>query len=133
MERLLETEIFTINTYELTSLLNRAPQLKHLHGQVCAKDLLPEEKSLDVKAYIINTDTSDKPGEFWVAIYFRNNNEAIYFDSYGQPPLEDYILPFIQRNPDTGSTTKNCYRVHGVESVACTVSIFWINSEEDWT
>ena len=87
-----------MNTYELTSLLNRAPQLKHLHGQVCAKDLLPKEKPLDVKAYVINTDTSDKPGEHWVAIYFRNNNEAIYFDSYGLPPLEDYILPFIQRN-----------------------------------
>ena len=87
-----------MNTYELTSLLNRAPQLKHLHGQVCAKDLLPEEKTLDVKAYIINTDTSDKPGEHWVAIYFRNNNEAIYFNSYGLPPQEDYILPFIQRN-----------------------------------
>ena len=84
-----------MNTYELTSLLNRAPQPKHLHGQVCAKDLLPNEKPLDVKAYIINTDTSDKSGEHWVVIYFRNNNEAIYFDSYGLPPLEDYILPFI--------------------------------------
>ena len=61
----------------------------------CVKDLLPEEKPLDVKAY---TDTSDKPGEHWVAIYFRNNDEAIYFDSYGLPPLDDYILPFIQRN-----------------------------------
>ena len=87
-----------MNTYELTSLLNREPQPKHLHGQVCAKDLLTEEKPLDVKAYIINTDTSDKPREYWVTIYFRNNNEAIYFDSYGLLTQEDYILPFIQRN-----------------------------------
>ena len=71
-----------MNTYELTSLLIRAPQLQHLHGQVCAKDLLPEEKPLDVKAYIINTDISDKPGEHWVANYFRKNDEAIYFSSY---------------------------------------------------
>ena len=70
-----------MNTYELASPLNRATQLKHLHGQVCDEDLLPEEKPLDVKAYIINTDTSDKPGEHWVAIYFRNNGEAIYVDS----------------------------------------------------
>ena len=104
-------------TYELTSLLNRASQLKHLHGQVCAKDLIPEEKPLDVKAYIINTDTSDKPGEHWVAIYFRNNNEAIYFNSYGLPPQEDYILPFIQRNARHWIYNKTCYRVHGVESV----------------
>ena len=82
-----------MNTYELTSLLNRAPQLKHLHGQTCAKDLLPEEKPLDVNAYISHTNISDKPGEHWVVIYFRNNDEAIYFDSYGLP-----ALPFIQRN-----------------------------------
>ena len=105
-----------MNAYELTSLLNRAPQLKHLHGQVFAKDLLPEEKPLDVKAYIINTNTSDKPGEQWVAIYFRKKREAIYFDSYVLAPLDDYILPFIQRNAE--------------ESVACTVSTFWVNSEE---
>ena len=62
------------------------------------------EKPLDVKAYIINTDNSDKPGEHWVALYFKDD-KAIYFDSYGQPPLEDYILPFIQRNTTTGRET----------------------------
>ena len=87
-----------MNTYELTSLLNREPQLKHLHRKVCSEDLLLDLKQLDVKAYIINTDTSGKPWEHWVAIYFRNNDEAIYFDSLGLPPLEHYILPFIQRD-----------------------------------
>ena len=35
-----------------------------------------------------------------MALYFKDD-KAIYFDSNGQPPLEDYILPFIQRNTTT--------------------------------
>ena len=115
-----------MNTYELTSLLNRAPKFKHLHGQVCAKDLLPEEKPLDVKAFIINTDTSDKPSSetttrlSTLILMDYHHKKTIFYHSF-------------KRIPDTRSTTKKCYGVHGVESVACTVSTFWINSEEDLT
>lgn len=86
-----------MNTQELTAILSKAPELKSLNAEVCAKDLLPEKKPLDLRAYIINTDTSEEPGEHWVALYFRND-QAIYFDSYGQSPDENYVLPFIQRN-----------------------------------
>ena len=81
-----------MNTLELTAILTKASQLMHLNAKVLSKDLLPQKKPLDVKAYIINTDNSDKPGEHWVTLYFKDD-KAIYFDSYGQPPLEDYILP----------------------------------------
>ena len=40
---------------------------------------------------------STYPGEHWVAIYFRRD-QVIYFDSYGRPPEEQYVLPFIERN-----------------------------------
>ena len=66
-------------------------------GEVCAKDLLPDRKPLHTKAYIVNTDLSDDPGEHWTAVYFRDDR-VIYFDSYGLPPDKDYILPFIKRN-----------------------------------
>ena len=58
-----------------------------------------EEKPTEdtTKAYIVNTDLSDDPGEHWVAVYFRDNR-VIYFDSYGMSPDKDYILPFIKRN-----------------------------------
>lgn len=99
-----------------------------VNGDVCAKDLLPEKKPLDVKAYIINTDNSDEPGEHWVALYFRGN-QAIFFDSYGMSPEEDYILPFIKRNsrswiqntePLQSPWSKNCgrwciYIIHQLE------------------
>ena len=66
-------------------------------GEVCTKDLLPERKPLDTKAYIVNTDLSDDPGEHWAAVYIRDNR-VVYFDSYVMSPDKDYILPFIKRN-----------------------------------
>ena len=82
-----------MNTVELIKVINNIP----VKGEVCAKDLLPEKKPLDMKAYIVNTDISTDPGEHWVAIYFRRD-QVIYFDSYGRPPDEQYVLPFIERN-----------------------------------
>ncbi|MCG8075025.1 MAG: hypothetical protein JAY75_02135 [Candidatus Thiodiazotropha taylori] len=113
-----------MDTYELRKILYHMP----VNGDVCAKDLLPEKKPLDVKAYIINTDNSDEPGEHWVALYFRGN-QAIFFDSYGMSPEEDYILPFIKRNsrswiqntePLQSPWSKNCgrwciYIIHQLE------------------
>ena len=69
--------------------------MKSLHGQVCAKDELPVgKKPLQTKAFIVNTDLAIDPGQHWVALYFKGN-KAIYFDSYGLPPLKDHVLPSI--------------------------------------
>ena len=57
---------------------------------------------------IVNTDISTDPGEHWVAVYFRKD-QAIYFDSYGRPPEEQYVLSFIETLQD-GSITQNVYR-----------------------
>ena len=54
-------------------------------------------KPLHVKAYIVNTDVSDDPGQHWVCLYF-DGDKAIYFDSYGFASLKDYVLPFIKSN-----------------------------------
>ena len=60
---------------------------------------------------IINLNTSNQTGSHWVC-YYRNNNERIYFDSYGQiTPVEiqwyletdsefDRSKEVIQRNTD---------------------------------
>ena len=84
---------FEVDTMQLTRLLNNMT----VKGEFCAKDQLPEKKSSEIKAYIVNTDLSEDPGEHWVTVYFRGNR-AIYFDSYGMSPDQDYILPFIKRN-----------------------------------
>ena len=85
----MKIEMYTI---QLSRILNNIP----VKGEVCAKDL-PDRKPIHTKAYIVNTDLSDDPGEHWVAVYFRDNR-VIYFDSYGMSQDNDYILPFIKRN-----------------------------------
>lgn len=59
-------------------------------------DLLPDITRTPA-AVIINTDPSNKPGEHWVAVYFNENNEAEYFDSFGLPPLKKEILSFLNK------------------------------------
>ena len=71
------------NSVELIKVTNNIP----VKGEGCVEDLLPEKKTLDMKAYILKTDISTDPGEHRVAIFKRD--QAIYFDSYGRPPEED--------------------------------------------
>lgn len=85
-------------TNEIQHILDHGIWIKRLQAKVCAKDLLPKQKPSDVKAYIINTAKSHKSGEHWVAVIFYPNGKAVYFDSYGLPPLEMEIIHFIQNN-----------------------------------
>ena len=82
-----------MNTVELIKVINNIP----VKGEVCAKDLLPEKKPLDMKAYIVNTDISTDPGDIgWLSTSEEIKLSSIYFNSYGRPPEEQY-----------GSITKN--------------------------
>ena len=87
-----------MNTMELQYILNHAPWLKQLHGRVLPKDLLPQQREMDVRAFIVNTDDSDLPGRHWVSVYFSDNGDAYYFDSYGLPPIHEEILQFLKRH-----------------------------------
>jgi hypothetical protein len=106
-----------METTELQYILDRGIWLKKLHGKVCAKDKLPSKKPLDVRAYIIHTDSSDQPGEHWIAIVFDQKNEAIYFDSYGLPPQQQEIVSFMTNNSNKWSFNKQ--RLQGVFSTVC--------------
>ena len=77
---------------------------------VFTRDQLPE-KLENKESGIVNFNTSKEPGSHWVA-YFRDGNQKIYFDSFGQviptesqkylKTREEYQnnLPVIQRNTD---------------------------------
>lgn len=49
-------------------------------------------------ALVANTDESDEKGEHWVAYFFDSNLSADYFDSYGNPPYNNYLLKFLTDN-----------------------------------
>ena len=46
------------------------------------RDTLPQYP-FNVESGIVNLNTSSQPGSHWVC-YYRNKNERIYFDPYGQ-------------------------------------------------
>ena len=102
-----------MNTVELIKVINNIP----VNGEVCAKDLLPEKKPLDMKAYIVKTDISTDPGEHWLAIYFRRDQAMLYH--------------FLRETLQDGSITKNVYRVHGTKFVECGVSTSFTSSTKD--
>ena len=110
-------------TDELRDILN-CPLMKSLHGQVCAKEELPVgKKPLQAKAFIVNTDLAIDPGQHWLALYFTGN-KAIYFDSYGLPPLNDHVLPFIQNN--SLGCIENTQMLQDVTSEVCGLYCFYV-------
>ena len=83
-------------TYEIQYVLDHGIWIKNLQAKVCAKDQLTRQNPSHVKAYIVNTERSNKAGEHWVVVIFNNNGNVIYFDSHGLPPLETEIIDFRQ-------------------------------------
>ena len=85
-------------TYEIQYVLDHGIWIKNLQAKVCAKDQLSRQNPIHVKAYIVNTERSNKAGEHWVAVIFNNNGNVLYFDSYGLPPLETEIIDFLDNH-----------------------------------
>ena len=104
-------------TYEIQYVLDRCIWIKNLQAKVCAKDQLPRQNPIHVKAYIVNTERSNKAGEHWVAVIFNNNDNVLYFDSYGLPPLETEIINFL--NNHSSSWRYNRQRLQSLQSKVC--------------
>ena len=85
-----------MSSLQIEDLLKKDSQAKKIFKKVCALDEI--EVPSYPSAYVINSDTSDKKGEHWVAVYFDKNRRGEYFDSYGLPPavlgLEAYMDRF---------------------------------------
>ena len=104
-------------THEIQYVLDHGIWVKNLQAKVCAKDQLPRQKPNHVKAYIINTEKSNKSGEHWVAVIFNNNGKVLYFDSYGLPPLHTEIINFL--NNHSLSWRYNQQRLQSLQSKVC--------------
>ena len=94
-----------MNTIEINNFLLNFKNFKGTYP----RDLLP--KSLEKNCgIVINTDTSQEPGEHWVAIYMHNTN-AEYFDSFGLPPLHKEIINFLDKiSPNGWSYNTICFQ-----------------------
>ena len=63
-------------------------------------DMLPYHLMPRPSSLIVNLDPHNLPGSHWVGIFFPRNESryALYFDSYGRPPLDPRLLAFLTRN-----------------------------------
>jgi len=65
---------------------------------------------------IVNTDSSNAPGEHWVAIY-SDNKITEYFDSFGLPPLHHEVINYLYTTSDVWHY--NSLTVQSVTSTTC--------------
>ena len=91
------------------STYSRVVKMPHFRG-VYMRDTLPQHP-YSVERGIVNLNISNQAGSHWV-YYYRNRNDIIYFDSYGQitpSEIQRYLKPsgefdrgseVIQRNAD---------------------------------
>ena len=104
-----------MNTFEIID------QLKELD---CFQGVFPLDKLRNYKfkkipmGIVINLDFSNEPGSHWVALYVNEQNEAIYFDSFGFINLNEYFLSFLKKNKIKGIIF-NKFQIQSFTSDVC--------------
>ena len=79
---------------------------------VCSRDNLP--KIIKNEVYVINLDEYADVGTHWTALYVENN-EVIYFDSFGVEHVPKEIKKFIGHE----NTKTNILRMQEDNSIIC--------------
>lgn len=91
-----------MNAIQIEKILYKHAFTKNIFKAVLAFDELPK-KIEKPSAYIINTHTRDKEGEHWLAVFFLQNGNAEFFDSFGLGPRFYGLDQFLIK------TSKTCF------------------------
>lgn len=105
-----------MNTVTLCQLACSDGLIRKSFGGVFASDNLPIYKN-NFSSYIINLDAHTLPGSHWIAVFFANDAQVFYFDSFGHKPRNKNILNFMKRNAKLIFYNKIC--VQDYYSVTC--------------
>ena len=81
------------------------------------KDQLPRQNPIHVKAYIVNTERSNKTGEHWMAVIFNNNCNVLYFVSKDYHHYHQKIINFLDNH--SSSWKYNRLRLQSQQSKVC--------------
>lgn len=92
-----------MNTNQIKRILLADVFVRRAHiVRVLPRDYLPTYIDRQkVAVFIINTDTSDRPGSHWIGLFYDGVGRFHYFDSFGLPPLHRDIVTFIEHNSST--------------------------------
>jgi len=70
---------------------------------VYSSDHLPRTKNFTLPwCLIANTDCSHKGGTHWISMYFDQEGNGHYFDSYGREPRKLEWIRFLEKNSRSG-------------------------------
>lgn len=86
---------YAFSSNELYGLALAGEVLSKYFGGVFAADKAFRNIKSYPKAFIVNTDPSDEPGEHWLRVWFNNDESVEFYDSYAMPPR--YYSKDIQR------------------------------------
>ena len=87
--------ILAMNTVQLTAIMDRISANTHFLG-VLTCDQLPERPIQKLpSSVILNTHSSDLPGEHWLAVYITKDRIGCFFDSFGKKPDHKMFSPTI--------------------------------------
>ena len=87
-----------MNTFQLAQVLTKDP---FTEGSFSVCDELPSiEINEYPKSFVVNTDPMELPGTHWIAIYFNEQKNGEFFDSYGKHLIHynKHFLDFMNRN-----------------------------------
>ena len=97
-----------LTNFEIQKYYNNEPRFNGVYSI----DNLPKIKD---GAYIINLDAYSDIGTHWVALWVNNNNNVIYFDSFGVEHIPTEIRKFINNK----NIITNIFRIQAYDSIMC--------------
>ena len=104
--------------YELHYFLTQDPVTRVAYGGIYSVNNLPTKHSATYPLLlVINTGLKGTKGEHWVALYINPWQKAVYFDSYGLPPVAPSILQFLRKH--SVSWTYSDRPIQDLRSTAC--------------
>ena len=104
-----------MNTFEIIEQLEDLDCFQGVFPLDKLKNYKVKEKPIGI---VINLDFSSEPGSHWVALYIDEQNNAIYFDSFGFINLNEYFLSFLKNNKIEGIIF-NKHQIQSFSSDVC--------------
>ena len=105
-----------MNTFELVHFLRNDPYVNSVFQGVYPIDRLPREVHYPC-AIVVNTDTSEGPGEHWCCIYISAFKSGVFFNSFGGEPQHWTVREFLFRH--TVKWTFTSVQIQSVLSKTC--------------
>jgi hypothetical protein len=109
-----------MNSLQIKEILQNNRYSKGLFKGVFPSNNIP---SFNVFPYclVANTDKYGDPGSHWIAIYVNNNENAEYFDSFGEEPNKDIALYLKQFK----NTIKNKSKIQSIYDNSCGAHVIY--------